>query len=286
MGAWGRRVVRVYRQTRKRHDQLWNTYVMRPLAAVAVVGLSSTPITPNQVTIASLAGFVAAAASLVAADAAAGVAVAIVLLELSYLGDCVDGMLARHRGTASREGHLFDFFTDESKALLLVAGLSVHLWRQGGYGIDGVWWPPGSPGFLLGGVAAVFLVASATSLTNFVRRPEISGRATPVAAHYEAQGDTVPRAAAGSPAWLVARVMTLLRFLNHYPSHIWLFALAGRLDVFFWMYASLNGLYLGRGWLGLLFRFGRPVFSGLDDPRSPSDGPAASSSSPEEASSR
>ena len=52
-------------------------------------------------------------------------------------------------------------------------------------------------------------------------------------------------------------VTTFLRFLNHYPSHIWLFALAGRLDVFFWIYVAINLLYLARGWLGLILRFGR-----------------------------
>ena len=52
--------------------------------------------------------------------------------------------------------------------------------------------------------------------------------------------------------------MTFLRFLNHYPSHIWIFALANRLDAFFWMYSTLNFLYLARGWLGLLLRFGKP----------------------------
>jgi hypothetical protein len=52
-------------------------------------------------------------------------------------------------------------------------------------------------------------------------------------------------------------VTTFLQFLNHYPSHLWLFALAGRLDVFFWIYTLNNLAYLGRGWLGLLVRFGR-----------------------------
>jgi hypothetical protein len=56
----------------------------------------------------------------------------------------------------------------------------------------------------------------------------------------------------------VAQLVTsFLRFLNHYPSHIWIFAFAGRLDVFFWMYIALNLLYLARGWLGLILRFGR-----------------------------
>ena len=34
-------------------------------------------------------------------------------------------------------------------------------------------------------------------------------------------------------------------------------ALAGRLDVFFWIYVAINLLYLARGWLGIVLRFGR-----------------------------
>jgi hypothetical protein len=108
---------------------------------------------------------------------------------------------------------------------------------------------------LIAAVAAVAIVASATSLTNFVRRPEISGQETGVSAYYETHTEAAPRSLVARIAGLV---MMFLRFLNHYPSHIWLFALAGHLDVFFWMYASLNLLYLARGWLGLIVRFGRP----------------------------
>jgi len=250
-----RRVAEVYRQTRKRHDQLWNTFVMRPLAAAVVVVVGATRVTPNQLTIASLVAFVIATGLLCAATTPAMTMAAIGVVELSYLFDCADGMLARHKKLASQQGHLFDFFTDESKAVMLAGGIAVHVWRTGGYGITGELWPAGHPGFLLGGVAAVGVVASAISLTNFVRRPEISGRETPVEAHYEAQGDAPEKV---SPLRMVAnRVMTFLRFLNHYPSHIWLFALFGRLDLFFWMYAALNGLYLAKGWLGLILRFGR-----------------------------
>ena len=42
--------------------------------------------------------------------------ISIAVLEASYCLDCVDGMLARHKKIASKEGHLFDFFTDELKA--------------------------------------------------------------------------------------------------------------------------------------------------------------------------
>jgi len=246
----------IYLATRKRHDQLFNVYVMRPLAAGVVALAARTPVTPNQLTLLNLAVFVAAAALFVALPAPAGALVAVGVLELSYLFDCADGMLARHKGLASKEGHLFDFFTDELKATLLAGALAVRLYRTGGLGLDATFWPAGDPRFLFAGIAAVLVVASAISLTNFVRRPELSGRQTTVEAYYE----TVNQ---GAPPSLVARIagllMTFLRFLNHYPSHIWIFTIAGWLDAFFWMYLALNLLYLAKGWLGLVLRFGRPA---------------------------
>jgi phosphatidylglycerophosphate synthase len=250
-----REAKQIYVATRKRHDLVFNLYVMRPIAALVVAAAARTPVTPNQLTLLNLFVFVGAAALLPLLPSYQGGLIAILVLEVSYCFDCADGMLARHRHTASKEGHLFDFFTDELKAELLVASLALRLYRTGGIGIDGRSWPPFAPGFLVGGIAGAVVVASAISLTNFVRRPELSGRATTVEAHYE----TVEEA---KPATLVARVAALvtkfLRFLNHYPSHIWLFAAVDRFDVFFWIYVAINLLYLARGWLGLVVRFGRP----------------------------
>lgn len=245
---------RIYAKTRKKHDQLFNTYVMRPLASLVVAAVARTPVTPNQVTLLNLAVFVIAAALLVALPTPVGGLVAIGVLELSYCLDCADGMLARHKGLASKEGHLFDFFTDELKATLLAGALSIRLYRTGGLGVDLSLWPAGDARFLIAGIAGVAVVASAISLTNFVRRPELSGRAVTVEAYYE----TVERPARRSVVGRVAELAVMfLRFLNHYPSHIWAFALAGRLDVMLWIYLALNLLYLGRGWLGLVIRFGR-----------------------------
>src|SRR5262249_35502539 len=154
--------------------------------------------------------------------------IAVAVLELSYCFDCADGMLARHRQTASKAGHLFDFFTDELKAVLLVAALAVRLHFTGGMGIDATAWPAGSAGFLFGGIAGTPIVASALPPTTFVRPPEISGRPATVEAHYE----TVENAPATSPvARAAASITAFLRFLNHYPSHIWLFAAFAKLDV-------------------------------------------------------
>ena len=174
---------------------------------------------------------------------------AVGVLEASYCLDCADGMLARFKKLASKAGHLFDFFCDELKAVLLVGTLAVRSWRMGGLGLDGKMWDAGDVRFLLAGMAGVAIVASALSLTNFVRSPEVSGKDVTVEAFYE----TVEQKR--SPAALLA---TFLRFLNHYPSHLWLWAIAGRLDAYLWLWLALNALYLARGWVSLVMRFGRP----------------------------
>jgi phosphatidylglycerophosphate synthase len=247
-------VARVYRETRKKHDQLFNTYIMRPLAAVVVVALAPTKITPNQVTLANLAVFVIAAGAFVALPSWGGGLAAVAILEASYCLDCADGMLARHKSLASKAGHLFDFFTDELKAILLVGALSLRLWRSGGAGWSAQAWPPGDARFLIGGLVGVATVASALSLTNFVRRPELSGRETTVEAYYETATSPRPRTAVRG---LLSLAATFVRWLNHYPSHIWLWALVGRLDVYTWIYVGLNAAYLARGWAGLALRFSR-----------------------------
>jgi hypothetical protein len=245
---------KVYRGTRKKHDQLFNVYVMRPLAAVVVAAVARTRIVPNQLTLLNLAVFVVATVLLIVLPSWRGGLVAVVALEVSYCLDCADGMLARYKKLASKEGHLFDFFTDELKAVLLVLALPLRSWQTGGYGVDGRMWQARDPRFLLAGVAGVAVVASAISLTNFVRRPELSGRPTTVDAFYETAGDS---GHASPKMRAAALVTTFLRWSNHYPSHIWLWAIVGRMDVYLWVYIALNGLYLARGWVGLLVRFGR-----------------------------
>jgi hypothetical protein len=238
----------VYKRTRKKNDQVFNAYVMRPLAAAVVAVVAKTPVTPNQLTLLNLFIFVGAAIVFVLMPTFAGALIGVAVLELSYMFDCADGMLARHKQLASKEGHLFDFFTDEAKAVLLAGSLGVRLWRTGGYGISlqGVeLWAPGDARFLLLAVAAVVIVSSGLSLTNFVRHPVMAGKETAVESHY----------ANAEPKLLSP--MTFLRFLNHYPSHVYVWAIVGRLDAFLWMYVALNALYLAKGWLGLALKFGR-----------------------------
>src|SRR3954447_14034861 len=90
-----------YRRTSKPRDILWNRFVARPLAAVALVPLARTSVTPNQVTLATLVVFAGGAAVMALGRAWSALIVGAVLLEISYVLDCVDGQLARWKGTSS-----------------------------------------------------------------------------------------------------------------------------------------------------------------------------------------
>src|SRR5258708_5352206 len=97
LGTASAAIARVYRETRKKHDQVFNVYVMRPLAAVVVAAVAPTRVTPNQLTLLNLAVFVVAATMLVALPSWGGGLAAIAVVEVSYCLDCADGMLARYK---------------------------------------------------------------------------------------------------------------------------------------------------------------------------------------------
>src|SRR3954454_5823500 len=154
-------VADAYRKTRKPRDILWNRFVARPLAAVLLVPLSRTRVTPNQVTLATLVVFVAGAAMLALCPGHGALVGAVAILELSYVLDCVDGQLARWKGTSSPVGAHLDFLMDEIKAFVLVAAVAIRLWQAAH-----------AERWLVEGLLGVVGVATAISLTTFVRRPE------------------------------------------------------------------------------------------------------------------
>ena len=86
---------------------------------------------------------------------------------------------------ASKAGHHFDFFTDEIKAVLLAGALGVRLYRAGGFGpalhlpfVER--WPAESPIFLFAATAGSIILASAISLTNFVRDTMVDAAKLPM----------------------------------------------------------------------------------------------------------
>ncbi len=239
-------IVDAYRRTSKPKDILWNKLVARPLAAVVIVPLARTRITPNQVTLATLPVFLVGAAVLIACPTWGALIAGAAILELSYVLDCADGQLARLKGTSSPVGAHLDFLMDELKAFVLVAAVAVRLWR-----------PAHDPRFLIEGVAGVAVLASAISLTTFVRRPEYAAATGRAVAH--GAGDYGEGFAAAAPKRRspLALVEAIGRFVVHYPSYILFVALANRIDLFLHAYIAMNAAYAARALLGIGRALGR-----------------------------
>lgn len=239
--------VEAYRRTRKPHDILWNRAVARPLAAVFLVPLARTRVTPNQVTLVTLLVFVAGALQLALGRTWGSLIGGAAIIELSYVLDCVDGQLARWKGTSSPVGAHLDFLMDELKAFLLVAATGTRLWRLGH---DARW--------LLEALLGLVAVAAAVSLTTFIRRPEYAAATGAAVGHgsgdYGEGFDAKPAPRRRSP---LALVESIGRLVIHYPSYILFVALANRIDLFLHAYALVNAAYAARALLGIARRLGR-----------------------------
>ena len=241
------RIAEVYRRTRKPKDLLWNRFVARPLAAVVLVPLESTRITPNQVTLGTLLVFAAAVAALVVDTRWCALLLGVALLEFAYVLDCVDGQLARLRGTSTPIGAHLDFLMDELKAFLLVAAVGVRLWRGDGR----VEW-------LLEGLLALVAVAAAISLTTFVRRPEYAAATGATVGHGRGDYGEGFVAATEPTGFSPKRAIEAAgSFIVHYPSYIVFVALADRLDLFLHAYLLVNAAHVGRTLLVITFKLGR-----------------------------
>jgi hypothetical protein len=236
----------IYRRTRKPNDIIWNRLVARPLAAVLVVPLARTGITPNQVTFVTLPVFLAGAAVLALLPSWAALCAGAAIIELSYVLDCADGQLARLKGASSPVGAHLDFLMDELKAFALIAAIAVRLWLPGR-----------DPRWLLEGLGGLVVVAGAISLTTFVRRPEYAAATGATVSHGTGdygEGFEQKAPARRSP---LALVEAFGRFVVHYPSHIWLVALVNRIDIFLHAYLVMHAAYAARSLLGIMRSLGR-----------------------------
>lgn len=254
-----RDIAAIYRASKKKKDiNWWTEYVCRPPAAVFVYFLKDTRVTPNQVTFSSLVVCAASCAMLLFLHGYYWVVAAMVVYELSFVLDCVDGQLARVRKTSSTVGHLLDFLIDEIKAMLLYGCVGVYMWQQ-----------TGDLRLLLVALGGMFCLASGIALTSFMRRPEYLAALQSKSADQAKDGTETDGTETEEPAsqssggrrGLVGSVIGLLewvaRFIVHYPGYILIVAAFGRLDLFFWAYTGVNVLYLGRSMLTILWRLGR-----------------------------
>jgi phosphatidylglycerophosphate synthase len=238
---WLSEVKDLYQQSRKPHDIFWNTYVSRPAAAFVLYFVRRTTLTPNQVTFASLgvAGF--GAFMLLAWRTWAGLFASALVWQFSYVLDCLDGQLARLKSMTSPVGAHLDFLMDELKAFMLLAAVTIRLWLQ-----------KDEPNVLVTGLFGLAIVASAISLTTFMRRPEY---APPPAK----TGFEPPPPLPNDPAKLVVVLaMRAAKFIVHYPSYFVFVALVNRVELYFYAYIVVHALYLGQCLAQIVLRLGRP----------------------------
>ena len=247
-------IVDIYRRTSKPRDIFWNRFVARPLAAVVLAPLSKTEVTPNQVTLATVGVFLAAALTWVFCPGRTGAIAGAVILELAYVLDCVDGQLARLKRISSPVGAHLDFLIDELKAFLLVAAVSLRCAR-----FDGSGYP-----WLLEGLLGLVAVASAISLTTFQRRPEYAqatGAAVKQGTGDYGQGFATEAPRRRSPLQLVESFGQLLA---HYPSYVLFVAIADRLGWFLHVYVVIHAAYAARAFLIISLKLGRFIRRPLD----------------------
>jgi hypothetical protein len=108
-------------ETRKRRDSWWTVYFVDPVACrVALPVANHTRITPNGLTVLSLVLGVASATCFAMNQLVAGAAV----FYLSFMIDCVDGKIARLKGTGTPFGLWLDYVGDRIRVVLCAAGLA------------------------------------------------------------------------------------------------------------------------------------------------------------------
>ncbi|WP_182908310.1 CDP-alcohol phosphatidyltransferase family protein [Microbispora sp. H13382] len=106
--------------TRKPRDSWWTVFMVDPLACrLALLVANHTPITPNGLTrLSMLIGFASAAAF------AEGMLVAgAALFYLSFTVDCMDGKIARLKGTGTPFGLWLDYVGDRLRVVCCAFGL-------------------------------------------------------------------------------------------------------------------------------------------------------------------
>ncbi len=120
----------------KADDSAFTTYLVSPYSRYIVAWAARRSLTPNQITVVSLAIGVAAAGAF-AVGSGAGMIVGALLLQVSFVADCVDGQLARYTGHLTPLGAWLDATFDRAKEYIVFAGLALGAAR-GGAG-DAIW---------------------------------------------------------------------------------------------------------------------------------------------------
>jgi len=210
-------------------------FVNRVLAARVTRWLLPSAVTPNQITVASLAtGFVGA--WLLGFDGFLTSVLGLGLFQLSVVLDHVDGEVARLKFLHSSVGKWLDNLSDHGVGLAVIGFLT---WRVVGRGSGGHLLPLGLAAAL--GATGAFLVVFWWSISGQVRRQ----RST-------------------APARLLAQVLAGLANRDGFCIALWATVLLGRPTWFLWALACGANLY----WVVWLLVYGLPRRSPMVPPTS------------------
>jgi phosphatidylglycerophosphate synthase len=112
------------RATYKWRDAWWTVYLVDPLASRLMLPLvNHTRITPNQVSSLSFVSGALAALSFLQGDHA-WLVLGAALYHVSFVLDCIDGKIARLKGTGSVFGMWLDYSFDRYRVMICAVGLS------------------------------------------------------------------------------------------------------------------------------------------------------------------
>ena len=122
--------------TKNPNDEWWSSFVTSPLAVVCnwfVVDI--VWITPNLVTLFSFIVALASATFICLGSSAESLptsfhVTAAILIHISHILDCMDGQMARYRGTLSRSGSFFDKATDHLQVFIWFGAIAYAGYAQ------------------------------------------------------------------------------------------------------------------------------------------------------------
>ena len=116
--------------TKTKEDEWWSSFVTSPLAiAVNYFVVDIKWLTPNLITLFSFLVAVAASAFIIIGGTTNFIRAA-VLIHVSHMLDCMDGQMARYRGTSSRVGGYFDKLTDQVQIIIWFGAVSYAAYLQ------------------------------------------------------------------------------------------------------------------------------------------------------------
>jgi len=117
-------------ETKTKDDEWWASFFASPLAVLFNwVVVEWKFLTPNRLTSLSFfVGFIAA--GLIICGGTTNFVIAAILLNLSFVFDCMDGQMARYRGISSAFGSYYDKVSDNIKIFLFFSAAGFAAYKQ------------------------------------------------------------------------------------------------------------------------------------------------------------